>query len=234
MANKTKVMQNSLSKKKGAISYSQSGEDMILAFIFKSLTMPQIQYLDIGAYDPVELSNTYYFYQHGSSGVCIEPNYQLFKKFRQKRQRDICLNVGIGPKKGIARLYVREFAALSGFTKKKSQLKNGKQNKDLEVTSTNKVQVLTINEVIDKYFTKSPNLISIDTEGFDYQILKSFDFNKYRPEVFCIETITYSANLKGKKVKKIIDLMHSRGYFHYGDTFINSIFVDKNAWKINE
>jgi FkbM family methyltransferase len=214
------------------ISYSQSGEDLILAFIFKSLTMPKITYLDIGAYDPIELSNTYYFYQKGNRGVCIEPNPQLHKKIKRQRPEDICLNIGIGPKKGQAKLYLRQFAALSGFKDKNPKLSDGKENKDLKIVGLNQVEIKTINEVIAENFTQTPNLVSIDTEGLDYQILKSLDFEKFRPEVFCIETITYSPELKGKKVTKIIDFMLSKGYFHYGDTFINSIFVNKSIWKI--
>ena len=43
------------------ISYSQFGEDMLLNFYF--LRQQQGFYIDIGAYHPIHLSNTYHFYK---------------------------------------------------------------------------------------------------------------------------------------------------------------------------
>src|SRR5262245_53886441 len=45
----------------GHESFSQSGEDLIVAFMAYSLGIAKVTYLDVGANDPVQLSNTYYF-----------------------------------------------------------------------------------------------------------------------------------------------------------------------------
>jgi len=37
-------------------SYAQSGEDIIVAFIFSQLGLPQPSYIDIGAYHPYEIT----------------------------------------------------------------------------------------------------------------------------------------------------------------------------------
>ena len=58
----------------GEFSFAQSGEDLIANFIFKYLDIPKITYLDVGAWDPVEVNNTYYFYRRGFRGVLVEPN----------------------------------------------------------------------------------------------------------------------------------------------------------------
>ena len=42
---------------------------------------------------------------------------------------------------------------------------------------------LNINVLIGEYFHKAPDLISIDTEGLDLDILKSLDFNRFRPPI---------------------------------------------------
>ena len=50
------------------------------------------------------------------------------------------------------------------------------------------VETISLNDVIKEYFNNtSPSYISIDTEGSEYKILKSFNFNNYRPKVFTIE-----------------------------------------------
>jgi glycosyltransferase involved in cell wall biosynthesis len=59
---------------KPKISYSQCGEDIIIDFLLTWLKIKNPTYLDIGANDPVKLSNTYYFYKKGSRGVLIEPD----------------------------------------------------------------------------------------------------------------------------------------------------------------
>src|SRR5919106_1421865 len=64
------------------VSYAQAGEDLVVNFIFESLKARTISYLDIGAYDPVYLSNTYYFYRRGHRGVLVEPNVAMCEKLR--------------------------------------------------------------------------------------------------------------------------------------------------------
>src|SRR5262245_35584268 len=47
------------------ISFAQCGEDLVASFIAQYLKLPKVTYLDVGAYDPVAINNTYYFYIHG-------------------------------------------------------------------------------------------------------------------------------------------------------------------------
>ena len=56
-------------KYKPQISYSQSGEDLIVKHIFENLGVKKPSYLDIGAYHPFHLNNTVIFYLSGSHGI---------------------------------------------------------------------------------------------------------------------------------------------------------------------
>ena len=70
-----------------------------------------------------------------------------------------------------------------------------------------KVETISINEVMETNFNgNSPSYVSIDTEGSEYEILNSLDFEKYRPVVFTIEH--NFTNLQNK----IDALMISKGY----------------------
>ncbi len=62
-------------------------------------------------------------------------------------------------------------------------------------------------------------------------ILQNFDFETYRPAVFCVETLTYTEDKSERKLTEIIELMHANGYLTYADTYINTVFVDAAAWK---
>ncbi len=92
------------------------------------------------------------------------------------------------------------------------------------------IPLISIQEVIDTHFKTCPNFLTLDVEGYDYQILQSIDFEKYRPEALCVETITYSENNTGHKIQEIVELMQTNDFI-YADTYVNKIFVDRTAWK---
>jgi hypothetical protein len=63
-----------------------------------------------------------------------------------------------------------------------------------------------------------------------YKPIDSFDFTRFRPEVFCIETLTYSEDQTGQKNQGIYDVMKQNDYVVYADTNLNTIFVDEKTW----
>lgn len=210
------------------VSYSQCGEDLILQQLFIVLGVSKVRYLDIGAHHPTYLSNTYLFYENGGNGVCVEPDPALFKEFGKKRPRDTHLNCGVGIVPGEADFFVMSTSTLNTFSKEEAERYQsyGQQR----IMKTIRIKLETINNIFRKNFEKSPNLVSLDVEGLDYLILQNFDFDKYRPEVFCLETLSYTEDKSERKLTEIIDLMHANGYITYADTYINTIFVDAAAW----
>ncbi|HEY5293654.1 MAG TPA: FkbM family methyltransferase [Burkholderiales bacterium] len=211
------------------ISYSQCGEDLILQQLFMVLGIYKVSYLDIGAHHPSYLSNTYLFYESGGHGVCVEPDPSLFAEFAKKRPRDINLNCGVGISSGEADFFVMSSSTLNTFSRAEAERYQsyGKQR----VLQTIRVAMRPVNEILEQYFEKCPNLVSLDVEGMDYLILRNFDFGKFRPEVFCLETLSYTEDKSERKLTEIIDLMHENGYLTYADTYINTIFVDSAAWN---
>jgi FkbM family methyltransferase len=208
-------------------SYSQSGEDLIIRFIFNALRIAKPSYLDIGAYHPIHFSNTYLLYKNGSSGVCVEPDPQLIAAFRGKRRRDICINSGIGVgREATADFYVLSTKTLNTFSRSEAERCAAYGQKIEKVIP---VPLVTVNDVLSQY--GKPNFISLDIEGLDLEVIKTFDFSSFRPEVFCIETLTYTEDKTEVKVNQIIDYMKSKDYFVYADTYINTIFVDRAAWS---
>jgi FkbM family methyltransferase len=211
------------------VSYAQCGEDLIVQYLFMTLRMTKVVYLDIGAHHPTYLSNTYLFYINGGHGVCVEPDLSLIQQFIEKRPRDIHLACGVGINNEEADFFVMSNSTLNTFsnTEVERYLSQGNQH----VEKIIKTELKTIDKIIEHNFDKCPNLISLDTEGMDYLILKSLDFKKFRPEVFCIETLTYAEDKSERKLTEIIELMSTNGYFLYADTYINTIFVDNTVWN---
>lgn len=210
-------------------SYSQCGEDLIVDHIFMWLGIERPGYLDIGAHHPKYLSNTYRLYSRGSSGICIEPDPILFRRIARVRRRDVCLNIGIGTDtRTQGDFYIMTSRTLNTFSKEEAERCQNFGSQRIESIVT--IPLVPINEVIRKHCKVMPNFISLDVEGLDFQILKTFDFDQYRPEVFCLETITFTENNTESKMEDMIDFMKARGYFVYADTYLNTIFVDAVAW----
>jgi FkbM family methyltransferase len=212
------------------VSFSQCGEDLIAEYIFSEcLRLPEISYLDIGAYHPTLLSNTYLFYQKGHRGVCIEPDPDLLDGIKSVRPEDTCLNVGVGTsQQSRADFYRMTNRTLNTFSKDAAERYQEYGNQKIEEVIS--MPLLTVDSIIERYFNFCPHYISLDIEGLDFEILKTFDFSRFRPQVFCVETLTYTEDKSERKLSEIIELVTSNNYFVYADTYINTIFVERDSW----
>lgn len=212
-------------------SYSQCGEDLIINFALNELKIINPTYLDIGAHHPYFLSNTALFYEKGFRGVLIEPDPDLFIAIKKNRIEDTCLNIGIGVGNEVkSTFYIMTARTLNTFSKEEADryVSYGQQ----KIEKTIELPLVNVNTIIEQHFYNTPpSFVSLDTEGFDIHILKSMDLINKRPFIFCIETLSYTEDKSEEKIESIIDFMKSKGYFIYADTYINTIFIDKIAWK---
>jgi FkbM family methyltransferase len=206
-------------------STSQSGEDIIVNYIFKNRGISTPTYLDIGAHDPILFSNTALFYAMGSRGINVEPNPKAHAVFNAMRPDDINLACAVSDKEGEAILYIPlEEATLASINTEPDAYVGAR-----EVA----VPTITLSTILDKYANgKFPDFLSLDVEGVDYQILQQIPFERTKPKVICIETISYSTSGMGEKDTRIFELLLAHGYIVYADTNINTIFVDKDLWVL--
>lgn len=212
---------------KGRLTHSQAGEDMVLSFLFNTKGISQPSYIDIGANLPDESNNTYLFYKKGGNGVCIEPDPISFIKLKNKRKRDVCLNDAIGlESEGEIDFYIFSDSQLNTLSKEEAEYRASFGN--FKIEKIIKINQRKLNDLIPIYFSTYPDLVSLDVEGIDLDVLKSIDFEKFPIPVFCVETVGYSENHIKEKDHNLIDFMLSKGYFVYGDTYINTIFVNKD------
>lgn len=226
-----KLSDNYLSEKeKDFKSYSQVGEDMIVNFLmtYGGTTKKGLSYLDIGCNHYKKLNNTFYFYEMGGNGVLVEANPSYIEDIKQKRPRDIVLNMGVGNESGkTMKFNILNNPDLSSFNQE--VIENAiKESPWLKVERIEEVPIITINEIIEKYFFTSPTIVSLDVEGEELSILQAMDMQKYRPYIFIIETIEYRQSISiDNKRQDIIEFMERQDYAEYAFTGVNSIFVDK-------
>ena len=211
------------------ISYSQCGEDLLLADLMVFLHIKNPTYLDIGACYPIYLSNTYYFYKRGNAGVCVEPNPVLSKAYQAKRARDTVLPVGISINADThAPYYMFDAATLNTFSKSEAE---ACAKKGYPIERCIEIPLININALIEQHFAhtprKAPDIVSLDVEGLDLQILQTLNFSQHRPLAICVETLDFTTN---KKRPDISTHLTQNGYVVYADTYLNTIFVDEKEW----
>ncbi|MBU1117706.1 FkbM family methyltransferase [Patescibacteria group bacterium] len=193
-------------------SYSQCGEDVIIEKLFKENYVGR--FLEIGAYHPKRLSNTYRLYKKGWRGIVVEPNPAVKELFMKFRPQDVFLNLGVSNKNQFLNYYQFIIPALNTFSRKESENSVNAGHKLEKVT---KIKTIKIDEIIDKKI----DFLSIDTEGFDEMILMSWPWKKYKPEVICIETDKGNSNIE--------KLLWGKNYERKFENKFNSIFVLKKS-----
>lgn len=211
-------------------SYSQSGEDLIVNYLVNWLKIKEFGFLDIGAFDPVKINNTYLFYLMGFRGVNVDGNIEGISRFNRIRPKDINICKLVSSFSEEVKYYEFDAPTLNTIDESFAEeiIKEGKYN----LVSEKKVEAIGINDLIKRYFINnlSFSFLSLDVEGFDLKILSALDFDLISPSIICVETIEFKEIGLGEKDQNIIYLLKDKGYFHYADTYINSIFVRKNLF----
>lgn len=228
---KEKLIRFNLYKSPYGISYAQAGEDVVLDFLLKGLSISKPSYLELGVHSPDVANNTYLFYTRGARGVLVEADSSLVPYIQAMRPDDVVLNVGVGTgNENEADFYIFDVRGLNTFDKEEAEYRH--KNGSFEIQQIVKVKLLTINEIILNNFKNFPDFLSIDIEGLDLPVLKTLDFEKFPIPIICAETCTYSENHIKPKNEAIMEFMKSKGYFVYADTYVNTIFVNE-TWFYN-
>ncbi len=176
----------------GRHSYSQEGEDVLAAKIFEHKTSPGF-YVDIGAYHPVSVSNTYLLYRRGWRGIVIEPLPGAAALFRKRRPRDIALEMGIAEQPGSLTYFRFDSAAHNTFDRDQRDVVLSQGHKLLEEVP---VRVERLDAVLAQYLPDGTaiDFMSIDVEGRELQVLASNDWTRFRPSIICMEMLMVRAD----------------------------------------
>jgi len=195
--------------------YSQYGQDRWLyENFFKD--SPSGVFLEIGADDGVDKSNTLFFEESlGWKGICIEPSPKRFKLLEQNRTC-ICENYAVSD--NVDEVEFLDIAGwgkgLSGIIHKydsrhKRRIEDEVRhplNKGIEVV---KVNTELLPNLLDKHQITEIDFCTIDTEGGEYDILKTIDFNKYNIRIIIVEN-------------------------NYGDDRVSNLLTDNGYKKIHK
>jgi FkbM family methyltransferase len=208
-------------------SYSQEGEDMIYRSYFENHKHYKGFYIDVGAHHPYRFSNTAHFYQKGWRGINIEPTPGAIKLFKIFRRRDINLNIGIDSTAGTLPFYCFNEPALNSFDKEISTARS-ETNTKYKITNVINIKTMPLEQVLATYLPEGQiiDFLNIDAEGFDLEVLKSNNWDKYIPLFIMVEVGIDIQNLAGSE---IYNYLLARNYELVAKTGRTSFFKLKTA-----
>lgn len=172
-------------------------------------------FVEIGAYDGISMSNSYALEKHYNwKGICIEPNPRYFNKFKDIRT-SININNAVYINNDDELSFIDDLnGGCSGFV-------NTNSHNFLNDCPIIKVKTKNLTTILDE--NNAPNFIeylSIDTEGSEFDILNSHNFDKYK-----FGYITVEHNFINSNRMKIRNLLISKGYKLYRENNVDDDYI---------
>lgn len=144
-------------------------------------------FVEIGAFDGVEHSNTYLLEKElGWTGILVEPNPELHSLIRERRTAALSTAAVYSKSTEVDFVSVRDAGVLSGIAVHAFEDMHAEfRRKNSSVFS---VVATTLQELLEQYDApKVIDYLSVDTEGSEYEILAAFDFDKFDIRLLSVE-----------------------------------------------
>lgn len=196
--------------------YSQNEEEKYILQYFEPLVKGT--FLDIGAHDGKQLSNTYQLALNGWAGVMVEPSKVVFPYLKER-----CLNEipNVIPANYCIADYdgeIKFFESGGDFLGTASPQHRERCEKSGYSFSETKVPCIRVDSLLEMVSIRELDFISIDAEGWDFKILCQFPDDFYGASMVCVEC-------SGPERTKIRSYMEERGYKMYYETAENLLMT---------
>lgn len=154
-------------------------------------------FIEVGAYDGIAQSNTMLLEElYGWTGILIEPSEVLFPILSRNRPNARCFQCALGS------FQENNTYVYGDFNGTPMSSVGGKR---LNNSPNIRVFVRSLQSILDEVRLQHINFFSLDTEGYELNILKGIDFSKTIFDYMLIEIYTDQYN-------DIIAFLKSKGY----------------------
>jgi FkbM family methyltransferase len=157
-------------------------------------------FFDVGAFEPITISNSHHFYMNGWRCYCFEAIPGNAQKLRKQRNPNFVFNFAISDH-DLDEVEFNEVYLNDEWTASFSAITISEEYKSLcGWNDNNRVKKIripqrTLNTIINTYIhdLERIDILSVDVEGGELACLKGLDIPKYKPRVIVIENLTRSS-----------------------------------------
>lgn len=145
--------------------------------------------------------------------------------FKTHRPNDINLEIPVSDKRQFLTYYSFNEPALNTFSKEEAKKKDGLRN--YKIIKTIDLETLPLSHILDEHLPKEIEIdfLTIDVEGLDFAVLKSNNWEKYKPKYILIESLRNSMDDLGEN--EIYNFLKINEYTLFAKTF-NTMFFKLN------
>lgn len=207
-------------------SFGQVGEDKILEQYFINKKEPGF-YVDIGANHPYIYSNTYKFYLKGWRGINVDANPGTKKLFDGIRPHDINIETGVSLHPGELNFYQFENNVFNTMDRQTAE--QHCKEFSISIKEVIRVQTRSLADILDTNLPTGQKIdfMSIDVEGLDMEVLRSNNWEKYKPEVLVVECVY--ADYDDIQNMETAVYLKQLGYTFFAKTFSTFFFSLKRS-----
>ena len=164
-------------------------------------------YVDVGAYDPIHVSNTLLLHKRGWRGINVDLNPAAIARFEDLRPGDINVHAALSDVAETVTVQLFECALVNRI------VPAGASAAKTSAT-TRTMQTLTLRELLTRHPPPGDRVdyLNVDCEGHDLSVLRGMDWGRWRPHVITVEALD-------KEAREAIEVyLGARGY-RLGATF---------------
>ncbi len=172
-----------------AVTFSQEGEDLLLSRILDG--RPPGVFVDVGAHHPFRFSNTYLLYRSGWRGVNIDATPGSMEAFRRFRPEDINIECFVGDTDGERTLVLYNEPALNTGSAAMVASRGFTPDSRYRRVGETTVRVRPLRSLLEEHLPPGARItvMNIDVEGAELDVLRSNDWERFRPEIMLVEQV---------------------------------------------
>lgn len=201
-----------------AVYYAQFGEDRILNEIFRKDTGTCVE---VGGFDGVTGSNTYFFERLGWRCIIVEPMPDFCEKIKSVRSCDV-VEMAASDQAGEVEFHiavgVETLSTMENDREHFARIKKLSQENIKNIT----VKTSRLDDILLEKKATQIDFLTIDVEGHELSVLSGMSFNEISPRIIIIEDNSYGMDCQVKH------LMNTKSYVRFKRTGCNDWYAKAN------